>query len=230
MLRSSFIALNSGVYLSNTYVTERISGTRNLNGHTSLYFLPSNVRLLAPNVASRLKLGSQKAFMFFLFVSSLCDNYAQADSTTKEEREQEEQKLNQLTLVLHWEHHKPSVLNQKQREYCQRPELTWSFSWKLIKGCQKEKWFKKNDYFVNHNIFVTLLILYLLPSFCLVVASTTNNILSQENKQFDSHKKEHFYRFKSSPPHTPLQAPFAENSHCWTCLLLPGMIPFTVRS
>lgn len=119
MLCSSFIALSSSVYLSNAYVTERISGTRNLNGYPSLYFLPCNVRLLASNVACRLKLGFQKAFMFFLFVSSLCDNYAQADSTTKEEREQEEQILNQLTLVLHWEHRKPSVLNQKQREYCQ---------------------------------------------------------------------------------------------------------------
>lgn len=119
MLCSSFIALNSLVYLSNAYVTVRISGTRNLNGHTSLYFPPCNVRLLAPKVACRLKLGSQKAFMFFLFVSSLCDNYAQADSTTKEERVQEEQIRNQLTLVLQGEHHKPSVLNQKQREYCQ---------------------------------------------------------------------------------------------------------------
>lgn len=115
MLCSSFIALNSSVYLSNAYVTVRISGTRNLNGHTSLHFLLCIVRLLAPNAACRLKLGSQKAFMFFLVVSSLCDNYAQADSTIKEEREQEKQIRNQLTLVLHWEHHKPSVLNQKQR-------------------------------------------------------------------------------------------------------------------
>lgn len=137
-------------------VSLRISGTRSLNHHTSLYLLTCNVRLFTPNV--ELKPGSQKAFMFFLLVSSLCDNYSQADSTAREEGQR-----TRRADSISW----PLFLNKIKRNTVRLnmvifPEINQRFP--AFRGRVIQE---KNDYIGKQSLFVTLTHLLLLPSFCL---------------------------------------------------------------